>query len=104
MMLGAFAERMKFSAYLSFIVLWVLIVYCPLAHMVWGGGWIGADLGALDFAGGGQADEVDGARDIGRSRIIGRHPAIADTGVPVPVAEGDVVGAGGGDLLVADQP
>ncbi len=52
LMLGAFAERMKFSAYLSFIVLWVLIVYCPLAHMVWGGGWIGANLGALDFAGG----------------------------------------------------
>jgi Amt family ammonium transporter len=52
LMLGAFAERMKFSAYLSFIVLWVLLVYCPLAHMVWGGGWIGADLGALDFAGG----------------------------------------------------
>lgn len=52
LMLGAFAERMKFSAYLAFIVLWVLIVYCPLAHMVWGGGWIGANLGALDFAGG----------------------------------------------------
>jgi Amt family ammonium transporter len=52
LMLGAFAERMRFSAYLSFIVLWVLIVYCPLAHMVWGGGWIGASLGAKDFAGG----------------------------------------------------
>jgi Amt family ammonium transporter len=52
LMLGAFAERLKFSAYLSFIVLWVLIVYCPLAHMVWGGGWIGASLGAKDFAGG----------------------------------------------------
>ncbi len=51
LMLGAFAERMKFSAYLSFIVLWVLIVYCPLAHMVWGGGWLGG-MGALDFAGG----------------------------------------------------
>ena len=52
LMLGAFAERMKFSAYLAFIVLWVLVVYCPLAHMVWGGGWIGGSLGALDFAGG----------------------------------------------------
>ena len=51
LMLGAFAERMKFSAYLAFIVLWVLIVYCPLAHMVWGGGYIGGT-GALDFAGG----------------------------------------------------
>jgi len=51
LMLGAFAERMRFSAYLVFISLWVLIVYCPLAHMVWGGGWIG-ESGALDFAGG----------------------------------------------------
>ncbi len=52
LMIGAFAERMRFGAYLAFIGLWVVFVYSPLAHMVWGGGWIGADLGALDFAGG----------------------------------------------------
>jgi Amt family ammonium transporter len=52
LMLGAFAERMRFSAYLAFISIWLFVVYVPLAHMVWGGGWIGADLGALDFAGG----------------------------------------------------
>ncbi len=52
LMLGAFAERMKFSAYLVFIALWLVLVYCPLAHMVWGGGFIGASIGALDFAGG----------------------------------------------------
>jgi Amt family ammonium transporter len=51
LMLGAFAERMRFSAYLAFIVIWVLLVYCPLAHMVWGGGLI-SGWGALDFAGG----------------------------------------------------
>jgi Amt family ammonium transporter len=51
LMLGAFAERMRFSAYLVFITVWLLVVYCPLAHMVWGGGWIGAS-GAKDFAGG----------------------------------------------------
>ena len=51
LMLGAFAERMRFSAYLVFIVIWVLIVYCPLAHMVWGGGLI-SGWGAMDFAGG----------------------------------------------------
>jgi Amt family ammonium transporter len=51
LMLGAFAERMRFSVYLTFILLWVLGVYIPLAHMVWGGGWIG-EYGALDFAGG----------------------------------------------------
>ncbi|MDX1648869.1 MAG: ammonium transporter [Myxococcota bacterium] len=51
LMLGAFAERMRFSAYLVFITVWLLVVYCPLAHMVWGGGWIG-ESGAMDFAGG----------------------------------------------------
>jgi ammonium transporter, Amt family len=52
LMLGAFAERMRFTAYLVFITIWLLLVYVPLAHMVWGGGWIGRSLGALDFAGG----------------------------------------------------
>ncbi|MEX0832620.1 MAG: ammonium transporter [Actinomycetota bacterium] len=50
---GAFAERMKFSGYLLFIALWSLLVYAPVAHWVWGGGFLGAGhLGALDFAGG----------------------------------------------------
>src|SRR6266849_10495469 len=48
---GAIVERMKFGAYVAFITLWSLIVYAPIAHWVWGGGWIGK-LGALDFAGG----------------------------------------------------
>jgi Amt family ammonium transporter len=51
LMIGAFAERMRFAPYLAFITAWVLLVYCPLAHMVWGGGMIGG-WGALDFAGG----------------------------------------------------
>lgn len=49
---GGIVERMRFSRFLVFICLWVLIVYCPLAHMVWGGGWIADALGAYDFAGG----------------------------------------------------
>jgi ammonium transporter, Amt family len=48
---GAIVERMRFSAYVVFICLWVLVVYCPIAHWVWGGGWL-AKMGALDFAGG----------------------------------------------------
>ena len=51
LMLGAFAERMRFSVYAVFITIWVFVVYIPLAHMVWGGGYIGGT-GALDFAGG----------------------------------------------------
>jgi ammonium transporter, Amt family len=48
---GAIVERMRFSAYVLFISLWMLVVYSPIAHWVWGGGWL-ATLGALDFAGG----------------------------------------------------
>ena len=49
---GAFAERMKFKTYVAFIILWSLLVYCPVAHWVWSGeGWL-LKLGALDFAGG----------------------------------------------------
>ena len=48
---GAVVERMRFSAYVVFISLWAIVVYSPIAHWVWGGGWL-ADMGALDFAGG----------------------------------------------------
>ncbi len=48
---GAIVERMRFGAYVMFITLWSLFVYAPIAHWVWGGGWLGK-LGALDFAGG----------------------------------------------------
>ncbi|HEU4686983.1 MAG TPA: ammonium transporter [Vicinamibacterales bacterium] len=48
---GAIVERMRFSAYVAFICIWSLAIYAPLAHWVWGGGWL-ADMGALDYAGG----------------------------------------------------
>ena len=48
---GALADRMKYSAFLLFMGAWLLLVYCPIAHWVWGGGWLGT-AGALDFAGG----------------------------------------------------
>ena len=48
---GAIVERMRFSAYVVFITIWALVVYAPVAHWVWGGGWL-AKMGALDFAGG----------------------------------------------------
>ena len=48
---GSIVERMRFSAYLVFISLWVIVVYAPIAHWVWGGGWL-FKMGALDFAGG----------------------------------------------------
>jgi Amt family ammonium transporter len=51
LIVGGFAERMKFSSMLLFSALWMLFVYAPICHMVWGGGWLG-DLGVMDFAGG----------------------------------------------------
>ena len=51
LIVGAFAERLKFSAMLWFMALWVTFVYAPIAHWVWGGGWLG-EMGVLDFAGG----------------------------------------------------
>ena len=49
---GAVAERMKFSAWVAFIAIWIVVVYAPMAHWVWGGGFIATNVGAVDFAGG----------------------------------------------------
>ncbi|MDM8552112.1 ammonium transporter [Desulfobacterales bacterium HSG2] len=51
LVLGSIVDRMKFSSWIVFAILWVTFIYCPVAHWVWGGGWMGA-MGALDFAGG----------------------------------------------------
>jgi Amt family ammonium transporter len=51
LIVGGFAERMRFSAVLVFSALWLLLVYAPVCHWVWGGGWLG-QLGLMDFAGG----------------------------------------------------
>jgi len=69
---GAFAERMKFSAYVVFTVLWVTLVYSPLAHWVWGGGWL-ARLGALDFAGGAVVHINSGLAALAAVLVIGRR-------------------------------
>ncbi len=70
---GAFAERMKFSAFVVFIVLWVTIVYTPVAHWVWAeGGWL-FDLGALDFAGGTVVHINSGVAALAAAIIFGRR-------------------------------
>jgi len=51
LVLGSIVDRMKFSSWIVFTILWVTFIYCPIAHWVWGGGWMG-NMGALDFAGG----------------------------------------------------
>lgn len=69
---GAFAERMKFSALILFTLLWTTIVYDPLCHWVWGGGWIG-DLGALDFAGGTVVHISSGVSALVAAIVIGKR-------------------------------
>lgn len=75
---GAFAERVKFSSFLVFTVLWATFIYDPLAHWVWGvGGWL-RTMGALDFAGGTAVHISSGASALAAALVVGRrrgHPA-----------------------------
>lgn len=82
LIMGAVAERMKFSAFLLFTLLWATLIYDPLAHWVWGmGGWL-RKMGALDFAGGTAVHISSGISALAASLIVGRrrgHP-----GEPMP--------------------
>lgn len=70
---GAFAERFKFKAYVVFLVLWLTLVYCPIAHWVWGiGGWM-RNLGILDFAGGLVVHISSGAAALASILIVGKR-------------------------------
>jgi ammonium transporter, Amt family len=69
---GAIVERMRFSAYLTFIALWSVVVYAPLAHWVWGGGWLG-DMGALDFAGGTVVHVNAGVAALVAAIVVGKR-------------------------------
>lgn len=83
LIIGAFAERMKFSAFLVFILLWATFVYDPLAHWVWGvGGWL-KGLGVLDFAGGTVVHINAGIAALVTALIIGRRKNL-DSNIPAP--------------------
>jgi len=83
LIIGAFAERMKFSAFLVFTLLWATFVYDPLAHWVWGvGGWL-KNLGALDFAGGTVVHINAGIAALVTALIIGRRKNL-DSNIPAP--------------------
>jgi Amt family ammonium transporter len=71
---GAFAERMKFSGYLLFIGLWSILVYAPIAHWQWGGGFLGANgVGAVDFAGGAVVHANAGAAALATALYLGKR-------------------------------
>jgi Amt family ammonium transporter len=69
---GAVVERIRFGPYLAFLALWSLFVYAPVAHWVWGGGWLG-DLGALDFAGGTVVHITAGIAAVVAALVVGRR-------------------------------
>jgi Amt family ammonium transporter len=82
LIVGAFAERMKFSAFLVFSVLWATVVYDPMAHWVWGvGGWL-RDLGALDFAGGTVVHINAGMAALAAALVIGKRKGYPETSPP----------------------
>ncbi|MFQ5900880.1 MAG: ammonium transporter [Thermodesulfobacteriota bacterium] len=78
---GAFAERIKFSAFVIFSLLWATLVYDPLAHWTWGGGWL-MDLGALDFAGGTVIHISSGVSALVAAIVIGKRSGYPREAMP----------------------
>jgi Amt family ammonium transporter len=75
---GAYAERIKFSAFMVFSAVWLLVVYAPMAHWVWGGGWMG-EMGALDFAGGAVVHMSSGAAALAAALVLGKRKGYGKT-------------------------
>jgi Amt family ammonium transporter len=111
LIVGAFAERMKFSAMLWFSVLWLIIVYVPVCHWIWGGGWL-ADLGVMDFAGGIVIHVNAGVAALVSALVLGKRKGFPTTAMPPHNMTMVVTGAGmlwvgwfgfnGGSALTAD--
>jgi ammonium transporter, Amt family len=81
---GAFAERMKFSSFLVFMVVWFTLVYCPVAHWVWGdGGWL-KNLGALDFAGGTVVHINAGIAALAAALVVGKRQGYGNHATFIP--------------------
>jgi Amt family ammonium transporter len=92
LIVGAFAERMKFSAMLWFMGAWLTLVYVPIWHWVWGGGWI-ADLGALDFAGGTVVHINAGIAALMAALVLGKRKGYPGTAMPPHNLSLTVIGA-----------
>ena len=81
LIVGAFAERMKFSAMLWFSALWLIVVYAPVTHWVWGGGWL-QEMGLLDFAGGTVVHVNAGAAALVAALVLGPRKGFQETAMP----------------------
>ncbi len=81
LIVGGFAERMRFSAMLLFSLLWLVLVYLPICHWVWGGGWL-ADLGLMDFAGGTVVHINAGVAALVAALVMGPRRGFPSTPMP----------------------
>jgi len=93
LVIGGFAERLRFSAVLGFTVLWLLLVYVPVAHWVWGGGWL-AKLGVLDYAGGIVVHVNAGVAALVAALVVGPRRGFPNTPMPPHSLPLTVMGAG----------
>ncbi len=111
LIVGGFAERMRFAPMLLFSVLWSLIVYAPVCHWVWGGGWL-SDMGFLDFAGGAVVHLTAGVAALVTALVLGPRSGFPQKPMPPHSLPLTVAGAGmlwvgwfgfnGGSALAAD--
>ncbi len=111
LVIGGFAERMKFSGMLLFSALWLMLVYVPVTHWVWGGGWLQA-MGLYDFAGGTVVHITAGVAAMVAALVLGPRRGFPDTAMPPHNMTMTVAGAGmlwvgwfgfnGGSALAAD--
>ena len=81
LVIGAYAERVRFGGMLLFSLLWLLVVYCPIAHWVWGGGWL-QKMGVMDFAGGLVVHLNAGLAALVCALVLGRRRGFPDTAMP----------------------
>ena len=93
LIVGAFAERMRFSAMLLFSGLWLVAVYAPITHWVWGGGWLG-EMGLLDFAGGTVVHITAGVGALVAALVLGNRKGFPRQAMPPHNLTMTVTGAG----------
>jgi Amt family ammonium transporter len=93
LIVGAFAERMRFSAMLLFSALWLIVVYAPITHWVWGGGWL-REMGLLDFAGGTVVHITAGVGAIVAALVLGNRKGFPQQAMPPHNLTMTVTGAG----------
>ena len=93
LIIGGFAERTRFSAVMIFSALWLLLVYAPVAHWVWGGGWL-QQMGLLDFAGGTVVHITAGVAALVAALVIGNRNGFGVTAMPPHNMTMTVTGAG----------